>query len=143
MSAVHAMKTALLSTLLVASAFSGAAYAQEKERGPDGLYKEPTCDFDFSIKKALSKMSGKVPTGLKASNSKWDMEIYANAQDKSWTLVGKSKDPSATQGELCKLASSIDKPYDKEKWFAAYFTAPEADKPRIAVAPQEPKPNLN
>lgn len=121
MSAIDTMKNAFVSTLLLASGFSGAAYAQEREYGPDGLYKEPICDYEFRVKKSLTIMGEKFPTGLKASTDKWDMEIYA-AKDGAWTLVGKSKDPSARSTHICKLASSIDRPYDKEKWYVSYFS---------------------
>ncbi len=142
MSAVSTMKNALVSTLLIASVFSGAVNAKEREYGPDGLYKEPTCDYDFRIKKSLTILGEKHPTGIKASTDKWDMEIYA-AKDGAWTLVGKSKDPSAPSNQLCRLASSIDKPYDKEKWYVSYFPKAGADKPRIASAEPEKKPVLN
>ena len=115
------LTTALVAAFVVAIVHSGPTIAQERERTSEGFYKDPTCSYDFSIKRSLIKISGEEPTGIKASNSKWDMEIYANVKDRSWTLVGKSKDPSAPPNELCKLASSIDKPYAQEKWYAAYF----------------------
>ena len=115
------LTTALVAAFVVAIVHSGPTIAQERERTSEGFDKDPTCSYDFSIKRSLSKLGEKEPTGIKASNNKWDMEIYANATGKSWTLVGKSKDPSAAQDELCKLASSIDKPYAQEKWYAAYF----------------------
>ena len=138
MSAVFSLKTALISTVLAASAFSGAAYAQEAERGPDGMFKEPSCDYDFTIKRSLEKIGKKIPTGIKASNDKWDMEIYANPTNGAWTLVGKSK--TSKTSDLCKLASGTSSPYTQEKWFTSYFGTAA---PRIAGVPQDPKPNLN
>lgn len=144
MSAVHTFGKAIASTILVASVFSGAAFAQHKgepEYGEDGMYKQPICDYSFRITKPLATMLKEVPTGLKASNDKWDMEIYANTQTGTWTLVGKSKDPAARSTQLCTLASSIDRPYNKEKWFVAYFPKPETA-PKIATANQDMKPSL-
>ena len=81
MSAAQVLKTAFISTVLAASAFSGAAHAQEKELGADGLYKEPICGYAFRIKKSLSILVGEEPTGIKEANGKWDMEIYADPKD--------------------------------------------------------------
>jgi hypothetical protein len=117
MKTTHAMKTALVSTLLTASEFLGATDAQEKETGPDGLYKDPICSFDFSIKRGLYKFLGEEPTGIKAASEQYQMEVYADPKDKSWTLVGKSINPAAPSGELCMLIRGIGKPYDQEIWY--------------------------
>lgn len=105
---------------LTVVAFTGAAHAAEKEVDANGIYKEPICDYAFRITKSLTTMVEELPTGLKASTDKWDMEIYANAKTGTWTLVGKSKDPSARSTHLCRLASSIEKTYTKEKWFVDF-----------------------
>lgn len=104
------------------AAFTGTAQAVEKELDANGLYNEPICDYDFRVKKSLTILGEKFPTGLKVSTDKWDMEIYA-AKDGAWTLIGKSKDPAARSTHICRLASSIDKPYAKEKWFVDFYGA--------------------
>lgn len=109
--------------VFVFAACTGAAHAYEKEIDASGLYKEPICDYDFRIKKSLAILGEKFPTGLKASTDRWDMEIYATKDNKAWTLIGKSKDPSARSTHLCRLASSFDKPYAKEKWFVNFQSA--------------------
>ena len=111
----------VIAALLASAILSGGAWAQERERGPEGFYKEPTCDYDFRIKSSLRIMLEELPTGLQASNAQWDMEIYANKNHTSWTLVAKSKDPAARPRHLCKLASSIDSRFQEEKWFPIYF----------------------
>ena len=105
--------------------WSGAAIRDPNDDdvalGPDGIFKYPTCDYDFRIKKSLEVFLKELPTGIKASTDKWDMEIYADSKGGSWTLVGKSKDPGARSTHVCKLARSIDVPYANEKWFRTYF----------------------
>lgn len=124
---------------LAAAAFAIVAFALpvqagewERERDPaSGLFKEPDCRMGYSIKGDL-KMLKQDPTGHKASNSKWDMEIYSNAQTNGWTLVGKSKAPeAASSSKLCRLASGRQTPYEKEKWYAQDFAKPS----NIATAP--------
>ena len=121
---IHIFRMAVACTMLVGCLLTEAAHAQHKgepEYGADGMYKQPLCDYSFRITKPLAIMFEEVPTGIKASSDSWDMEIFANSKTGTWTLVGKSRDPSARSTQLCKLASSIERPYTNELWFAKHF----------------------
>lgn len=120
------LKSALLSTALIAGALSGAEknkdiYAVEID--DIGFLKEPACGFHENIKKYLEVLSGQTPSGIKASNDKWDMEIYSNPQKNTWTLVGKSRAPGAkNKFQLCYLAQdAANEPYAGQKWYELYF----------------------
>lgn len=140
--------SALLKTGLVASIFALGAMALpaqanewERERDANGLYKEPVCDFAFRVKSALTNFSKQASTGLKASNDKWEMEIYSNTETKSWTLVGKSKAPDASTNKLCRLAGGPGtNPYSSEKWYAIDFSAKS---PKVATTETGIKPHVN
>ncbi|MNE46541.1 hypothetical protein D3C80_1408840 [compost metagenome] len=127
MTSVSLLKIAALGSLLASSTIAGTAIADydilTREQSAEGLFKEPICDYDFRIKKGLSTLLGEQPTGITASNSKWDMELYANPTRGNWTLVGKSKEPTTSSiKKLCTLASGLsDNPYTQEVWFRKYF----------------------
>jgi len=124
MFSTHTFKRVITIAMLVAGNFTGTVFAQykgEPEYGADGMYRQPICDYSFRITKPLAIMFEEVATGIKASNEKWDMEIYANAKTGTWTLIGKSRDPTARSTQLCKLASSIARPYNNEVWFVTHF----------------------
>lgn len=124
---------------LAAAAFTVVAFALpaqagewERERDTNGLYKEPVCEIGYRVKSLLVNIARQQPTGIKASNDKWDMEIYNNPETNSWTLVGKSKAPEAAHSsKLCRLASGLQTPYVQEKWYALDF----AKQPKVAVVP--------
>ena len=107
----------------VAAALAGwalLATAQEwqRERDAIGLYKEPVCDVGYRIKSLLTTIAKQPSTGIKASNEQWEMEIFANAETQSWTLVGKSLAPEhAHSAKLCRLASALGTTYAGEKWY--------------------------
>jgi len=125
MTSTSFLKTAFLSGLMATSALSGTACASSPqliERDAEGFFKEPSCDYHFYIKRGLSNFSGETPTGIKAQNEKWDMEIYADPADGSWTLVGKSRDPKANSSFLCKIANGMSPaPYAQQVWYRNYF----------------------
>lgn len=127
MAASNALKTAFISSLLAISALPGISNADQRELDAEGFYKEPVCGHHALIKQSLSIMVGEEPTGIKASNAKWDMEIYLNKKDGSWTLLGKSKDGSVPSYKVCSLASSLDSPFDQQKWYTTYFSKPDTD----------------
>jgi len=86
-----------------------------------GLRTSPICDYSFRIIKSLSIMLEQEPTGIKASNDKWDMEVYVS-QTGNWALVGKSKDPNANSRHLCQLAKGQSTtPYVQQVWYQSYF----------------------
>lgn len=119
------LRSALLSMTLIAGALSGAEknkdiYAVETD--DIGFLKEPVCGFHKNIIKTLAVFSKETTTGIKASNDKWDMEIYTNAQKGTWTLVGKSKDPSTKKFQLCHIAQGTsNQAYTQQKWYQLYF----------------------
>lgn len=42
--------------------------------------KVPICDYSFGITKPLQIMLEELPTGINATNSEWEMEIYASTK---------------------------------------------------------------
>ena len=56
------------------SAITGTAQAND-EVDANGLYNEPLCRLAPSIKNSLKTLAGQEPSGITASNTKWDMEI--------------------------------------------------------------------
>lgn len=127
MTNVSLLKIAALGSLLASSTIAGTAIADydilTREQSAEGLFKEPTCDYEVRIKRSLSTLLGEQPTGIKASNSKWDMELYANPTDRNWTLVGKSREPTTSSiKRLCQLARGLpSRPYMQEVWYRKYF----------------------
>lgn len=93
----------------------------ERERDAIGLYKEPICDFGFRVKSALINIAKQNPTGVKATSTQWEMEVFNNPDSKSWTLVGKSRASNASPNKLCRLSSAQQSPYEEQPWFKEYF----------------------
>ena len=114
------LKTALVSSVFALSAFVSHATASTLGE----LREKPICDLDFLITETL-KDDSIVPTGLKASSEKWDMEIYSNGKSGEWVLVGKSKAPLAKgkNPELCQLAWG-KAPYTQTSWYQQNFSSP-------------------
>lgn len=126
MRTTHSLRMAFLSPLMIISTFSVAAHAATsaplREVDAEDLYKKPVCAYDAVVKKSLEIQLGEVPTGIKESNAKWDMEIYSNPQDGSWTLVGKNKTPEGNVNKSCQLAKGLgNQPYTQKKWYRLYF----------------------
>lgn len=62
-----------------------------------------------------------LPTGRKASNAQWDMEIYSKQSSGQWVLLGKSRDPKvAASDELCQLAFGKGA-YTGTNWYRTNF----------------------
>jgi hypothetical protein len=96
----------------------------QRERDPIGLYRQPVCDIGYRVKSLLTNIARQMPTGLKASSSRWEMEIFQNPETLSWTLVGKSLAPEdAHSSKLCRIAGAMGTTYSNEKWFHLYFTS--------------------
>jgi len=127
MAGVRNLRINVLAFLLLWGAMENTAHAEEniinRARDGDGLYKEPICDYEFRIQKSLSIMLGEKPSGVTATSNAWEMEIYSNPQDGSWTLVGKSTIPTTSSiKKLCQLAKGLpDRPYVQEVWYRKYF----------------------
>lgn len=117
MTAQTIMKKIAISSILAVSAFA-AVSASASSRDELGLDKQPTCDDADIVLPVFVKDIGATSTGLKALNSKWDMELFANKKTGEWVLIGKSIDKK--NDEVCVLANST-KPYAQEKWYATYF----------------------
>lgn len=133
------IKSSFVIAALTAGAFT--ANAEPVQRDEQGFEKNPVCSYTLPKTLAVS-LRKQTPTGETASTKSWDLAVYANQENKSWTLVGKNKAPNADPDELCKLAHGIGN-YKEQKWHLAYFTAPDASKPKIAAIPQDPKPAMN
>ncbi len=85
-----------------------------------GLRVNPICARTTSATKILAKQ---LPTGVTASTENWEMELYENSENGSWTLIGKSKAERApTSGRYCSLAKGDQaRSYADSKWYRAYF----------------------
>lgn len=125
MVAQYSLKVSFLITLFFTGVLAVAAVNAKPvsiENDAEGFLKKPVCGFHKSIIKTLAVFSKETPTGIKASNNKWDMEIYTNTETGTWTLVGKSKDPGAKKFQLCHIALGVSsQPYTQQKWYDLYF----------------------
>ncbi|MNG36589.1 hypothetical protein D3C84_1236660 [compost metagenome] len=65
--------------------------------------------------------NSELPSGKKASNDKWDMEIYENKAAGLWSLLSRNKNPASEYEESCILKSGYDTSYTQEKWYKKYF----------------------
>ncbi len=139
MSSLTPLKTAFVSSLFAISALANPAHANPTEE----IREKPVCDLDFLVVNTL-KDSSFLPTGIKASSDKWDMEIYTNSKTGRWRLMGISKDSKvAPRDEVCQLAWG-GTPYTETKWYQQNFQAP-ANNPaaKVAADKTQPKPSLN
>ena len=105
----------------LATCFATASVSQsaKTEKGEDGLTINPqTCGLLVDIKEALLEFEGEAPTGQKATSPKYDLEIYADKKDGSWSLVG-----DARNGRFCVVDTGNRGYPDKlpeKKWWT-YF----------------------
>ena len=115
-------KQVAVALVLAGVAPLAAAQEWQRERDAIGLYKEPVCEVGYRVKSLLTNIAKQPSTGIKASNEQWEMEIFANPEPQSWTLVGKSLAPEhAHSAKLCRLASALGTSYAGEKWYLLYF----------------------
>ncbi|MGX1018173.1 hypothetical protein AB7M33_000849 [Pseudomonas sp. Y3 TE3536] len=126
MARIDLLKVVAFGSLLGFSAVTGAATDNSNsyaaERDPEGFLKEPSCGFHTSVKKSLVVFLAEAPTGITAVNDAWDMEIFSDPADGSWTLVGKSRNPEEQSSQLCRLArGQANTPYAQEVWYRKYF----------------------
>lgn len=84
-----------------------------------GLRTDPICDLSDD---AVQIFARQVPTGIKASNDQWDMEIYENAANGSWSLMGASRTKETASWERCTLAKGGEaRGYVDAPWYRKYF----------------------
>lgn len=84
-----------------------------------GLRTSPICSPTDAAKRIIGK---RLPTGRTASNDRWRMEIYENAQTGSWSLEGASRAKASDTRERCTLAMGSERGgYVDTKWYRAYF----------------------
>lgn len=85
-----------------------------------GIRLTPICAFTTNGTKIIARQ---LPTGITASNDKWEMEVYENAESGSWTLIGKSTGTEVPPGgRYCMLAQGDRaRGYRDSKWYAALF----------------------
>ena len=127
MSAVHALKTALVSSIFAVSALTQAAPPTADLAGL--TTGKPICDLDFLVIDSIRDEHGEKPTGEKVSTQNWNMEIYANPQTGTWSLLGRSKDAKAASDEICYLATGKTS-YKQASWYQSNF--PQKPATRIA-----------
>lgn len=133
------LKTAIVSTIFALSATINPAHSALTDEIKDN----PLCDLNFLVTETLKDKSF-LPSGIKASSAKWNLEIFTNAKTGTWVLLGQSKDPKvALPDELCQLAFGI-KPYTQTSWYQQNFLIPPA-KPttKIANDKTQPQPRVN
>ncbi len=85
-----------------------------------GIRVSPICAFTTNGTRIMAKQ---LPTGIVASNDKWEMELYENAESGSWTLIGKSTAARPPPGgKYCLLAQGSEmRSYVGTKWYEAFF----------------------
>jgi hypothetical protein len=108
-------------TAFVLCALSIGANAAPRDLDENGLYKEPVCGAAARVINSITVIAQEDQTGIKGSNNKWDMEIYAHKSGASWTLVGKDKTPDANPRNLCRIASGVNTPFTEQLWFKKWF----------------------
>jgi hypothetical protein len=116
------LKSGLIGMAFGICALGNGAYAASDEVDEKGMFKQPVCGPGPRIQNILAKIAGQQPSGITASNSKWDMEIYLDKAEGDWTLVGKSKAPDASPRKLCMVAAGLSNdPFEKKPWFKEDF----------------------
>lgn len=136
------LKTCMISAAFALSSLAATPAHADLEIDPaTDLFKEPLCRAQTNTIRALKIISGQEPTGIKASNDKWDMEIYQNKERGDWTLVGRSKNPEIPQFMLCQLVKHTSNvSYTTQKWYGEHFIKAG---PQIAGNTNVPKPSMN
>lgn len=138
MDAFKSIKAALLSSIFALSTLAPPAHSATTEEIRD----KPICDLDFLMVDTMKDESF-LPSGIKASSDKWDMEIYTNAKTGRWRLMGKSKDPKiATADEMCYLAGGSS-PYTQTAWYQKIFMPASKPATNVAIDKTKPKPSIN
>ena len=129
------LKTALVSSIFALSALVTPAHSTLTDEIKDS----PLCDLDFLVTETLRDKSF-LPSGIKGSSAKWNLEIYTNSKTGAWVLLGQSKDPKvAPSDELCQLAFGI-KPYTQTSWYQKIFAKPATN---VATDKTQPQPRVN
>lgn len=129
------LKTALVSSIFALSALVTPAHSTLTDEIKDS----PLCDLDFLVTETLRDKSF-LPSGVKGSSAKWNLEIYTNSKTGAWVLLGQSKDPKvAPSDELCQLAFGI-KPYTQTSWYQQIFAKPATN---VATDKTQPQPRVN
>jgi hypothetical protein len=90
---------------LAVAAFAGVASAGDL--GTDGLDTAPSCAERTNTLQSIKKITNDAPTGITAVSKQWKMELLADTQDGSWSLIGESLKPGAQKGIACSLNSDI------------------------------------
>ena len=101
---------------------------------PDGLDTAPSCSAKITALESLRKVDNDTPTGITASNKDWKMEILADPQDGSWTLVGESLKAGAQKNILCVLNTDImgfSNEIAQEAFYKTYFATVPANQIKL------------
>lgn len=117
---------------LAVASFVGTASAGAL--GSDELDTAPTCHKKDFLVKSMQEEDNDTPTGLRASNRDWKLEIYADSADGSWTVVGESLKDAGKSGKICRLnANFMGFPNEihKEKFYQQYFASVPANQAKL------------
>ena len=94
-----------------------------------GLAKVPICNYTLETR--LVHVRGERPAQEKGRNRDYELTVYANPENGSWTVVGVSTapevkaprgpgDPDDDADELCRMADGTGD-YRATKWYQAFF----------------------
>jgi hypothetical protein len=99
--------TAAAVTLLAAFGVASAAdQTPENDNNRNATTQQVDCGPSDMVDDFLAQSFGDVATGIKGSDGFWDMEIYADINDGSWTIVATSDDPSLPDGMSCLIGGA-------------------------------------
>lgn len=141
-STMKTMKRTILTSIFALSTVAFSAQAAEPEYDSYGLRSNPTCAREQSTERYYVKIRNQPPSGIKAENDKWKMEIYANKETGDWIVLGRSKTADIDQTKLCGLAVGQG-PYQQFKWYQEFFAKKPLPNNIATETVVTPKPKLN
>ena len=88
----------------------------------DGFRNDMTCDTLEVVTGSVVRVDKQKSTGKRASNDRWDMEIYEDDAG-DWTLMGVNKRPKDKYEQACVLMSgSARRPYRSQAFYIKFFS---------------------
>lgn len=108
-------KLAIAAIPALAFSFAAASTAQAQDI---------QCAPEEALTQALSQQFGDVATDEKGSDGVWDLELFADKTDGSWSIVGKPKVDGAPEGIACYLGGADEGYPDQVKempWYKSLF----------------------
>ncbi len=119
-STMKVMRWTIAASVFMLDTVAFSAQAAEPEYDSYGLRSNPTCASEQGILRYYVKIRNQPPSGIRADNDKWMMEIYANNETRDWIVLGRSKNIDFDQTKLCGLAVGQG-PYEQFKWYQEFF----------------------